>query len=172
MKYSFRGKNKRFFLSCCCSVAKSCLTFCDPMNSSTPGFPVLYCVPEFAWTLVLSISDAIQSLHPLLTPTCLAFDLSQEQGLFQWVGTWHQVAKALELHLQHKSFQWIFRADFLWDWLVWSPCCPRTLKSLIQQQNLKASILQHSAFYMIPLSHTYMTTRKNIALTRWTFFGK
>ena len=45
--------------------------------------------------------------------------------LFQWVGTWHQVAKALELHLQHKSFQWIFRADFLWDWLTWSPCSPR-----------------------------------------------
>ena len=92
--------------------------------------------------------------------------------LFQWVGTWHQVAKALELHLQHKSFQWIFRADFLWDWLVWSPRCPRTLKSLIQQHNLKASLLRHSIFYMIQLSHTYMTTRKNIALTRWTFFGK
>ena len=171
MNIRLEGKNKRFFLSCC-SVAKSCPTLCDPMNCSTPGFPVLDCVPEFPRSLVLSITDAIQSLHPQLPPACLAFSFSQQQGLFQWVGTWHQVAKASEHHLQHKSFQWIFRAYFLWDWLVWSPYCPRTLKSLLQQQNMKASILQHSAFYMIQISHSYMTTGKTIALTRWTFFGK
>ena len=54
-----------------------------------------------------------------------AFNLSQHQGLFQWVGFSHQVPKVLELQLQHQSFQWIFRIDFLWDWLVWSPCSPR-----------------------------------------------
>ena len=63
-----------------------------------------------------------QWCHPIIASSVAPY-LSCLQ-LFQWVGTWHQVAKALELHLQHKSFQWIFRADFLWDWLVWS-CSPR-----------------------------------------------
>ena len=45
-------------------------------------------------------------------------------GIFQWVSSSHQVAKILELQLQYQSFQWIFKIDFLWDWLVWS-CCPR-----------------------------------------------
>ena len=53
-----------------------------------------------------------------------AFNLSQHQGLFQWISSSHQVAKVLEFQLQHQSFQRIFRTDFLWDWLVWSPCCP------------------------------------------------
>ena len=53
-----------------------------------------------------------------------AFNLSQHQGLFQWVGSLHQVIKVLELQLQHQSFQWVFRVDFLFDWLIWS-YCPR-----------------------------------------------
>ena len=67
----------------------------------------------------------IQPSHPLSTPSPLALNLSQHQGLFQWVNSFHQVAKLLELQLQHQSFQWIFGADFLLDWLVWSPCSPR-----------------------------------------------
>ena len=67
--------------------------------------------------------------HPAISSSvtlfCYAFDLSQHQGLFQWVGSSHQVAKVLELQLQHQVFQWVFRVDFLKDWLVWSPCCPR-----------------------------------------------
>ena len=62
--------------------------------------------------------------HPLSSPSP-AFNLSQLQGLFQWVSSSHQVAKVLELQLQHQSFQWIFRTDFLYDWLAWSPCSPR-----------------------------------------------
>ena len=65
------------------------------------------------------IDDAIQPSHPL-SPPSLALSLSQHQGLFQWVGSSHQVAKILEFQLQHRSFQWIFRTDFLKDWLVWS----------------------------------------------------
>ena len=53
----------------------------------------------------------------------LALSLSQHLGLYQWVSSLHLVAKVLEL--QHQSFQWIFRVDFLLDWLIWSPCCPR-----------------------------------------------
>jgi len=70
------------------------------MNSSTPGFPVLHYLPEFPQTHVHWVGDAIQSSHPLLSPSPPAFNLSQHQGLFQWVGCSHQVAKVLELQLQ------------------------------------------------------------------------
>ena len=85
---------------------KICL--CDPKDCNTPGFPVLHYLPEFAQTHVHWVDDAIQPSHPLL-PTSPALNLSQNQGLFQWVGSSHQIAKVLEL--QHQSFQWIFRID-------------------------------------------------------------
>ena len=100
-------------LGCCCPVAKSCLTFCDPMDCSTPGFPVLHYLSEFAQTHVHWVSDAIQPSCPLLSPSPPAFNLAQHQGLLQWTSSSHQVAKVLELQLQHQSFQWIFRVDFL-----------------------------------------------------------
>ena len=103
---------------------KSCLTLCNPTDCST-GFPVLEGIPEFAQTHVHLDSDGTQPSHPMSPPSLSAFKLSQPHSLFQWVGSEHQVAKVLELQLQHRSFQWIFRVDFLWDWLVWSPCCPR-----------------------------------------------
>ena len=85
---------------CCCSVTKSCLTLCDSMDCSTPGSPVLHYLPEFAQIQVHWVSDVIQSSHLLSSPSLPAFNLSQHQGLFQWVGYLHQVAKALELQLQ------------------------------------------------------------------------
>ena len=91
------------------------------------------------------------------------------QCLFQWIGSSHQVAKVLELQLQYQSFQWIFKVDFLLDWLVWSPCCPRALKSLLQLYNSKVSVLWCLAFFMVQLSHLYMTTGKAIASTKQTF---
>ena len=109
----------------CCSVAQSCPTLCNPMDCSTPGFPVLHNLPEFAQTPVHWVSDAIQPSHYLLSPSPPAFNLSQHQNLFQWVGPSHQLARVLELQLQYQSFQWIFKTDFLSDWLVWSPCSPR-----------------------------------------------
>ena len=78
---------------------------------------------EFVQTHVHWVGDAIQPSHPLSSPSPPALNLSQHQGLFQWVGSLHQVAKLLEL--QHQSFQWIFRTDFLWDLMVWSPCSSR-----------------------------------------------
>ena len=74
-----------------------------------PGFPVHHQLPELAQTLVHWVSDAIQPSHPLSSPSPPAFNLSQHQGLFQRVSSSHQVAKVLELQLQHQSFQWIFR---------------------------------------------------------------
>ena len=84
----------------------------------------------------------------------------------------NQVAKVLELQLQHQSFHWIFRVHFLLYWLLWSLCCPGTFKCLLQHHSLKASILQCSVFFIIQLSHPYMTTGKTIGLTRWTFVGR
>ena len=101
-----------------CLVSQSCSTFYHPMDCSTPGFPVLHHLLEFAQTHVHRVGDAIQSSHPLSPTSPLAFSLSQHQGLFQWVSSSNQVAKVLELQLQHQSFQWIFRVDLVQDWLV------------------------------------------------------
>ena len=95
------------------SVTQSCPTLCDPMNCSTPGLPVHHQLPEFTQTYVHRVGDAIQSTHPVLSPSPPALNLSQHQGLLQWVGSLHQVAKVLEFQLQHQCFQWIFRIDFL-----------------------------------------------------------
>ena len=106
------------------SVTQSSPTLCDPMDYSTSGLPVRHQLLEFTQTHVHWVGDAIQLSHPLSPPSPPAFNLSQHQGLFQWVSS-HQVAKVLELQLQHQSFQWIFRADFLYDGLDGSPCSPR-----------------------------------------------
>ena len=86
---------------------------CDPMDCSTPGFSVHHQLPEPTQTHVHCVGDAIQPSHPLSSPSPPAFNPSQHQGLFQWVSSSHQVAKVLEFQLQHLSFQWIFRTDFL-----------------------------------------------------------
>ena len=154
------------------SVAQSCLTLCDPMDCTTPGLPVHYQLPEPTQTHVHWVGDAIQPSHPLSSPSPPAFNLSQHQGLFKWVSSLHQVAKVLEFQLQHQSFQWILRTDFLWmDWLDLF-AVQGTLKSLLQHHSSKASILQHSAFFIVQLSHPYTTTGKTIALTRCTFVDK
>ena len=90
------------------SVAQSCLTLCDPMDSCTPGFPVHHQLLELTQINVHWVADAIQPSHPLLSPSP-TFNLSQHQGVFQWVSSLHQVAKVLEFQLQHQSFQWTFR---------------------------------------------------------------
>ena len=98
----------------CCSVAKSCLTLCDPMDCSTPGIPVLHYLPELAKNHIYWVRDVIQQSHLLSSPSLPAFNLAQHQGLFQWINSSHQVAKVLEFQLQHQSFQWIFRTDILY----------------------------------------------------------
>ena len=81
--------------------------------------------PEFTQTHVHWVGDAIQPSHPLWSTSPLAFNLSQHPGLFKRVSSSRMVAKVLEFQLQHQSFQWIFRSDFLYDGLVGSPCSPR-----------------------------------------------
>ena len=87
------------------SVAQSCLTLCDPRDCSTPGLPVHHQIPQFIQTQVYHVGDAIQPSYPLSSPSPPTFNLSQYQGLFKWVSSSHQVAKALEFQLQYQSFQ-------------------------------------------------------------------
>ena len=96
-----------------CSVTKECPTLCNTMYCTTPGFPVLHYIPEFAQTHVHWVNDAIQPSRPLSHSSPLALNLYQCQGLFQCVSSSHQMARVLELLLHHQSFQWIFRVDFL-----------------------------------------------------------
>ena len=97
-KKIFPTRDILVFYICCCSVAQSCLTLCDPMDSSTPDFPVFHYY-EFAQTHVHWVGDAIQPPHPLSSPSPPALKLSQHQGLFQWVNFLHQVTKVLEFQL-------------------------------------------------------------------------
>ena len=96
-------------------AAQSCLTVCDSMDCSMPGFPVHHQLPELAQILDHQVGDVFQPSHPLSSPAPPAFSLSQNQGHFQWISSSNQVAKVLELQFQHQSYQWIFRIDFLWD---------------------------------------------------------
>ena len=140
------------------------------MDCSMAGFSVLHYPPEFAQIHVLWVSDAIFLSYPLLPSSPFAFNLSHHWGLFQWVGSSHQVAKVLELQLQKQSFQWLFKVNFLYDWFHLLEV-QGTLKTLPQHNNLKAPILLHLAFFIVPLSCKYMTTGKTTALTIWTFLG-
>ena len=126
-----------------------------PKDYSMPDFPDHHQLPELAQTHVHQVSDAIQPSHPLSSPSPPTFNLPQHQGLFHWVRSSHQVAKELELQLQHQSFQWIFRVDFLWDWLVWSPCSPRDSQESSPTPQFKS--INFSA-----LSHFYGPTLTSI----------
>ena len=95
------------------SVAQSCLTICDPMDCSKRDFPVHHQFPELAQTHVHQVDNAVQPSQILLSPSPVAFNLSQNWGLLQWVTSSHQVAIVLEFQLQHRSFPWIFRINFL-----------------------------------------------------------
>ena len=126
-----------------------------PHPSPTPGAYSNSC-PSSRWCHPTILSSVV--------PFSPAFSLSQHQGVFQWICFSHQVAKVLELQLQHQSFQWIFRTDFL--------AVQGTLKSLLQYHSSQTSIICCSIFFIVQLLHPYITTGKTIAFTRWTFVGK
>ena len=152
------------------SVAQSCLTLCNPMDCSMPGFPVHYQLPELAQTHVLQIGDAIQPPHPHLLlllpsifPSIMVF--SNESVLhIRWPKYW--------------SFSFSISPSNEYPGLIslgltgLISAVQGTLKSFLQRHGSKASILRHSAFLMVQLSHPYMTTRKTIALTKPTFVDK
>ena len=142
------------------------------MNHSTPGLPVHHQLLEFTQTHVHRVGDASQPSHPLSSPSPPAPNPSQHQGLFQWVNSSYEVAKVLEFqHSISPSNEYPGLVSFRMDGLDLL-AVQGTLKSLLQHHSSKASILQHSVFFTVQLSHPYMTTGKAIALTRQTFVGK
>ena len=142
------------------------------MDFSTPGFPVHHQLPEIAQTHVHWVTDGIQTSHPLSSPSPLAFNLSQHQGLFQWVCSSHRWPNYWSFSFSISSSNEYsglisFRID-QFDLLA----VQGTFKSLHQHHSSKASILRRLAFFTVQLSHPNMTTGETIALTRWTFAGK
>ena len=136
------------------------------MNCSTPGLPVRHQLPELAETHVHRVSDAIQPSHPLSSPSPPALNLSQHQGLcMRWPKYW-----SFSFNIS-PSNEYSGLISFRMDWLDLL-AVKGTRKSLLQHHSSKASILQCSAFFLVQLSHPYMTPGKTIALTRWTFVGK
>ena len=154
------------------SVAHLCLTLYDPMDCSTPGFPVHHQLSEPTQTHVHHASDAIQPSHLLLSPSLPACNLisirvfSNESALCnRWLTYW-SISFNISLSNEHPGL-----ISFRMDWLDLL-AVQGTLKSLLQHHSSKTSILQHSAFFTVQLSHPYMTTGKTIALTRQTFVAK
>ena len=154
------------------SVSQSCLTLCNPMDCSTPGFPVLCDLPEVAQTHVHWV--VMPSNHLILCrPLLLLASIFPSIRVF---------SKESVLHIgwpEYWSFSFSISSSngysglisFRIDWLDLL-AVQGTLKSLLQYHSSKASTLYHSAFFMVQLSHPYMTTGKIIALTRQTFVSK
>ena len=148
-----------------------CPTLCDPMDCSTPGLPVHPQLPEFIQTHIHWVGDAIQPSHPLSSPSP-TFILNQHHSLFKWVSsfirwpTYWSFSFNITLSDEYSGL-----ISFRMDW-VDLLAVQGTLKSLLQDHSSKASVLRHSALFIVQLSHPYMTTGKTIALTRWTLVGK
>ena len=132
------------------SITQSCPTLCNLMDCSTPGFPVHHQLLELTQTHVHRVGDATQQSHSLSSTSPPTFNLSQHQGLFQWVSSLHQVAKVFELQLQHQCFQWIFGTDFLEDWLVSSPCSPRDSQESSPTPQFKSIVSSALSFLYSP----------------------
>ena len=136
----------------CCSVSQLCPTLCEPMDCSMPGFPVHHQLPELAQTHVYQAGDAIQPFHPLLSPSPPALNLSQHQGLFQWVGFLHQVTKILEFPFTKIIYVLSFLPTSVEQFLraIWSAVSQAAI--LIFTQIKLNSQLSHCAFFS---SHQY-----------------
>ena len=147
----------------CCIVVQSLsrVWLSDIMNCNTPAFPVLHHLLELTQAHVHWVGDAIQPSHPLSSPSPPVLTLSQHQGLFQWASSSHQVAKVLEIFSFsiRPSNEYLGLISFRKDWLDLL-AVQGTLKSLLQHHSSKASIHRCSAFFMVLLSHLYMTTGK------------
>ena len=146
------------------SVAQSCLTLSDPMNSNTPGLPVHHQLPEFTQTHIHRVSDAIQPSHPLSSPSSPAPNPSKHQSPFQWVNSSHEVAKLLEFQLRHQSFQRNPRADLLQNGLVGSPCSPRDSQESSPTPQVKSINSSALSFLHSPTLTSIHDHRKNHSL--------
>ena len=143
------------------STAQSCPTLCDPMDCSTPGFPVHHQLPELVQIHVHWVGDATQLSYPLSSPSLPAFNLSQHQYLSQGVSSSHQVAKVLKFQLQHPSNEYSRLMSFKMYWFDLL-AVQGTLKTFLQHYSSKASILRRSGFFIVQLSYPCMTIGKTI----------
>ena len=132
------------------------------MDCNTPGLPVHHQLPQPTQIHVHCIGNAIQPSHPLLSPSPPALNLSQHQGMFQWVGSSHQVKNWSFSFSISPSNEYSGLISCRMDWLDLL-AVQGTLKSVLQHHSEKASVLRHSAFFTVQLSHPYMTTGKTIA---------
>ena len=153
------------------------VSLCDPMDSSTPGFPALHYLPEVAQTHIHWVGDAIQPSHPLLYllllpsifPSIRVFSNESVLCIRYWKKYWPKYWN-FSFSIS-PSNEYSALISFRIDWFDLHEV-QGTLKSLLQYRSSKASILWHSAFFMVQLSHPHMATGRTIALTRWTFDGK
>ena len=158
---------------CCCSVAKSCLTLYNSMDCNTPGFPVLHCLLEFAQIHVHWISDAINPSPHLLSLSSLALNFYQNQGNFQQVVSLHQVAKVLELQLQHKSLQMNIQDWFPLGFTGLISVLSTGLSRVFSNTTITNHQFLHAQSSLWSNSHIHTwLLEKTIALTRWTFVSK
>ena len=142
---------------------------CDPMNRTTPGLPVHHQLLGFTQTHVHWVRDAIQPSHSLSSPSPPAFNLSQHQGLLKQVLLWIRWPKYWSYSFSISPFnEYSGLISFRMDWLDLL-AVQGTLKSFLQYHSSKASVLWCSVFFIVQLSHSYVTTGKTIALTRRTF---
>ena len=136
-----------------------------------PCLPVHHQLPEFAQTHTCRISDAIQPSHPLLSPSPPAFSLSQKSGSFLMSQFFSSGDQNIGVSASASVLPMNIQGWFPLGWFDFF-AVQGTLKSLLRHHSSKASILWCSAFFIVQLSHPYMTTGKTIALTRWIFVGK
>ena len=141
------------------------------MDCSTAGLPVHYQLPEFTQTHIRWVGDAIQPSYPLSSPSAPAFNLAQHQGLYKRVSSHIRWPKYWSFSFNMSPSEYSGLISFRIDWLDLL-AVQGTFKSLLQHHSSKASILQCSVFFIVQLSHPYMTTGKTITLTRRTFVGK
>jgi len=157
---------------CCCSVVQSCLTVCDPMDCSMPGFPVLHHLPEMH--KLMSIESVKPSIHltlcrpllllPSIFPSIRVFS-NESPFCIRWL-KYQSLSFSISPSNEYSEL-----ISFRIDWFDLLPV-QGTVKSLHQHHSSKASILWCSAFYMVQFSLLFMTTGKTIALTIQTFVGK
>ena len=154
------------------SVSQSCLTLCNTMDYSTPGLPVHWQVSEFTQTHVHWVGDAIQPSLSLSAPSPPAFNLSQQSGSFQMSQLFPSSGQSIGVSASTSVLPKNIHGWFPLGWTGWIFLQSKGLSSLLQHHSSKASILQRSGFFIVQISHPYMTIGKTIALTGWTFVGK
>ena len=138
-----------------CSVVSDFVTSCTAAHQASLSFTI-----SLSWL-------TCQASYPLSPSSPPALSLSKHQGLFQWISSLYQVAKVLELQIQHQSFQWIFRSDFLEDWLVGSPCSPRDSQESSPTPQFKSIQSWWSTYFRVQSHiHTWLLEKPWLWLDR------